>query len=286
MNTKMRWAGGVLGVLLGLILILPWALGLDPDALSETQFDGPSWRHWLGTDANGRDLLARVCVGARVSLLVGLAGAGVSLVIGVGWGLVSGYLGGRWDRWMMRGVDLLYALPSVLIVIVLAAVLQDSVRAVLEAWVGRAGGEWASILFLVLGLGGVSWLTMARIVRGQVQSLKQRPFVEAARALGAGPLRILGRHLLPNLTGIVLVYLTLTIPSIVLGESFLSFLGLGVQPPHASLGSLMADGAGQINPMRMRWTSLLGPGGVLVGMLMALGYLGDGVKAWLAPKDA
>ena len=182
---------------------------------------------------------------------------------------------------MMRCVDLLYALPPVLIVIVLSAVFQDPVRAGMERLAGSRGAEWASMFFLVLGLGGVSWLTMARIVRGQVHSLKQRPYIEAARALGAGHGRILLRHLLPNLSGIVLVYLTLTIPSIVLGESFLSFLGLGVQPPHASLGSLMADGAGQINPVRMRWTPLLGPGGVMVGMLMALGYLGDGLKEWL-----
>lgn len=187
-----RWLGGGGGVGRGMVLLmllLPGILGVRPDALSESQFAGPSWAHWLGRDANGRDLLARVCDGARVSLVVGLAGSLVSLVIGVSWGMVSGYLGGRWDGVMMRVVDILYSMPSILFVIVLVTVLQEPVEGFLESVGGRRGGEMASILFLVVGLGGVSWLTMARIVRGQVLSLRQRPFMEAARALGAGHAR-------------------------------------------------------------------------------------------------
>jgi len=266
------------------ILVLPWVLGVTPDALSENQWASPSWKHWLGTDANGRDLLARVCDGARVSWVVGLAGSLVSLVIGVSWGAVAGYLGGRWDGAMMRVVDVLYSMPSILFVIVLVTTFQGPVVGFLESVAGRRGGEAAPVLFLVVGLGGVSWLTMARIVRGQVLSLRQRPFIEAARALGASHARLILRHLLPNTMGVILVYLTLTIPAIVLGESFLSFLGLGVQPPQASLGSLLADGAGQINPLRTSWTALAGPGGVLVAFLLVLGVFGDGLRDALDPR--
>lgn len=271
-------AAGVLGGLMLAMAVLPWWLGVTADALSEAQFAGPSRAHWLGTDANGRDLLARVCEGARLSLVVGMAGSLVSLVIGVGWGAAAGYLGGRWDGAMMRVVDILYAMPSILFVIVMVTALQGPVVTFLESVAGRRGADWASILFLVVGLGGVSWLTMARIVRVQVLSLRRRPFVDAARALGAGHVRLVLRHLLPNTLGVILVYLTLTIPAIVLGESFLSFLGLGVQPPKASLGSLLADGAGQINPIRTAWTPLVAPGGVLVALLLAFGFLGDGLR--------
>lgn len=284
-----RWAGwrGAL-VLLGLLVMavwgLPWGLGVDAEALSEAQWAGPSWQHWMGTDGNGRDLLARVCRGARVSLLVGLAGAVVSVGIGVVWGVVAGYVGGRWDGAMMRVVDVLYAMPSVLVVIVMGTVMRDPVVGVLEGLLGAGGGEHASVVFLVVGLGGVSWLTMARIVRAHVRSLRERPFMDAARVLGAGHGRLIVRHLLPNTAGVILVYLTLTVPAIVLGESFLSFLGLGVQPPKASLGSLLADGAGQINPVRTAWVPLVGPGVVLVGMLMLLAVLGEGLRDALDPR--
>jgi oligopeptide transport system permease protein len=283
-----RPALGAAVVLIGAVVWItlgPWLVGQDPHRLTEDQLQAPSTAHWLGTDANGRDVRARVEAGARVSLFVGLAGAAVSLVIGVAWGAVAGYAGGRTDAWMMRCVDILYSLPSIIFVIVLVATLQDTVRGGLDRWVGPAGAQLAGLLFLVVGLGAVSWLTMARIVRGQVLSLRQRPFVEAARVLGAGPLRILGRHILPNIAGIVIVYLTLTVPAVVLGESFLSYLGLGIQPPQASLGSLLADGAGQINPVRTAWWLLAGPGGMLVLLLLALGYFGDGLRDAFDPRS-
>ena len=277
-------SGIVLVVLVLLVVVGAGWLGQDPNRLTEFQSRGPSAAHWCGTDANGRDVLARVAAGTRVSLLVGLAGAAVSLVIGVLWGAVAGYAGGRIDAALMRGVDILYSLPSIIFIIVLIAALQEPVKAALDRIAGRAGGEAAGLVFLVVGLGAVSWLTMARIVRGQVVSLRGRAFVEAARVLGAGPGRILFRHLLPNIAGVVIVYLTLTIPAVVLGESFLSYLGLGIQPPRASLGSLLADGAGQINPIRTAWWLLAAPGGVLVVLLLALSWLGDGLRDAFDPR--
>lgn len=255
-----------------------------PNQLTENQWSPPTASHWLGTDANGRDVLARVCAGVRVSAWVGFAGAVVSLVVGVAWGATAGFVGGRIDGAMMRFVDILYSMPSILIVIVLAAAWQAPTKAWLEQVLGPTGGNYASLIFLTLGLGIVSWLTMARMVRGQVVSLRHQPFVEAARALGVGPVRILGRHLIPNTYGVILVYLTFNIPSVILAESFLSYLGLGVQPPQASLGSLLADGAAQINPLRSHWWLLAGPAGLLVTLLLALGFVGDGLRDALDPR--
>ncbi len=275
-----------------LLLLLSFVAGAElwlphtPNALSESRFATPSTEHWLGTDANGRDVLARVCAGARISLTVGFAGAGVSLVIGVLWGACAGYASGRLDGFLMRTVDVLYSLPAIIFVIVLVAAFQEPVKAALEAMLGPSGGSAAGLVFLVLGLGGVSWLTMARIVRAQVRGLRSRPFVEAARAMGASHARILFRHILPNSAAVILVYLTLTIPAVVLGESFLSYLGLGIQPPQASLGSLIAEGAGQINPLSTQFWLLAGPGGMLVGLLLALGFLGDGLRDALDPAVA
>jgi peptide/nickel transport system permease protein/oligopeptide transport system permease protein len=253
----------------------------DPERLSDDQFQPPSARHWFGTDVHGRDLFSRVMYGAQVSLLVGIVGAGVSLVIGVLWGAIAGYAGGRVDSVMMRFVDILYSLPSIIFVIVLITTLEG----VLKDWLAAIGSpglrKSARLLFLFVGLGAVSWLTMARIVRGQVLSLRNRSFVEASRALGAGPLRILARHIIPNVFGVVIVYLTLTVPAIMLYESFLSYLGLGIQPPMASWGSLIAEGADQINPLRIYWWLIVFPGGVLVSTLLALNFLGDGLRdAW------
>ena len=274
----------VLAVLVLAIGSAPWWVGYEPNALSDAQFAPPSARHWLGTDANGRDLLARVCFGARISLVIGLAGAGVSLVIGVVWGAWAGYAGGRCDAVLMRGVDILYAMPSIVFVMVLVATFQEPLKAWLSRGFGPAGADLAPMVFLVVGLGGVSWLTMARIVRGQVRALVRRPFVEASQTLGAGHVQILVRHILPNTSGVILAYLTLTIPAVVLAESFLSYLGLGIQPPQASLGSLIADGAGQINPVRTYWWLLTGPGGVLTVMLLALGFAGDGLRDAFDPR--
>src|ERR1043165_2164891 len=213
--------------------------------------------------------------GARISLLVGVVGAVVALVIGVSWGAVAGYVGGRWDSAMMRVVDILYTLPSILFVIVLVATFNEHLKRSLTERFGQAAGIYAPMIFLFFGLGAVSWLTMARIVRGQVLSLRNRQFVDASRSLGASHARILVRHILPNVYGVVIVYLTLTVPAVILYESFLSFLGLGIQPPMASWGSLISEGADQINPIRIYWWLVIFPGGVMVATLLALNFLGD-----------
>jgi peptide/nickel transport system permease protein/oligopeptide transport system permease protein len=253
----------------------------DPEHVSEDQFQPPGPRHWFGTDIHGRDLFSRILYGAQISLLVGIVGAGVSLVIGVLWGAVAGYAGGRVDDAMMRIVDILYSLPAIIFVVVLITTLEGALKSGLAA-IGAYGlTKFARLLFLFIGLGAVSWLTMARIVRGQVLSLRRRAFVEASRVLGAGPAHILARHILPNTFGVVLVYLTLTVPAIILYESFLSYLGLGIQPPMASLGSLIAEGADQINPIRIAWWLIIFPGGLLVTTLLALNFVGDGLRdAW------
>ena len=218
-------------------------------------------------------------------MIVGAIGALVSLVIGVSWGAVAGYVGGRTDSFMMRTVDILYSLPSIIFVIVLMTTLD----AFLTQWVRNEviKPDWMSTLrfaALFVGLGAISWLTMARIVRGQVLTLRTRQFVDASRAMGASDFHILMRHILPNTAGVIIVYLTLTIPAIILYESFLSFLGLGIQPPSASLGSLIADGAQQINPVRIYWWLLVFPSMALVGTLLALNFVGDGLRDAFDPK--
>jgi len=265
---------------------LPQAMTFTPDAFATEPFQGPNAAHWFGTDAHGRDLLSRTLYGARISLLVGVVGAGVSLVIGVLWGAIAGYVGGRWDSLMMRFVDVLYSLPSIVFVIVMITTLEG----LFEKWLTRSfsseAGALTRMLLLFAGLGAVSWLTMARIVRGQVLSLRSRGFIDASRALGASHTRILLRHLLPNVSAVIIVYLTLMIPSIILYESFLSYLGLGIQPPQASLGSLMAEGAAQINPVRVYWWMITFPGIVLVTTLLALNFLGDGLRDAFDPRGA
>jgi oligopeptide transport system permease protein len=274
-----------LGIVILWVLAGPFWNTYGPDQLSDAQFQPPSAQHWFGTDVHGRDLLARVIHGARISLLVGVVGAGVSLMIGVSWGATAGYLGGRWEGAMMRFVDILYSMPSIIFVIVLITALEQLVRHGLAWMIPSGGGGLARLLLLFAGLGAVSWLTMARIVRGQVLSLRSRGFVEASRAMGASQAHIIWYHILPQITGIVIVYLTLTVPSVILSESFLSYLGLGVQPPQASLGSLIADGAGQINPIRIYWWLLVFPGGFLVSTLLALNFFGDGLRDALDPKS-
>jgi oligopeptide transport system permease protein len=291
-----RWSAGYLAALLAVVVL--WPLGLriaanlgpkgaalaraySPDRLSDAQFSPPGARHWFGTDEHGRDVFSRVLAGAQISMLVGVVGAAVSLIIGVCWGALAGYVGGRLDSLMMRAVDVLYSLPSIIFVIVLLTTLGGWLQR--WAWVRQSPAltKDVRVLLLVAGLGAVSWLTMARIVRGQVLSLRTRPFVEASRALGAGPFRILRRHILPNVLGVAVVYLTLTVPAIVLYESFLSFLGLGIQPPMASWGSLLAEGVARINPIRIYWWLIIFPAGVLISTLLALNFVGDGLReAW------
>lgn len=299
-NSFASACGLLLAMLLGLILIWPAiahpkvaeampgplksALH-QPDEHSDAQFQPPSAQHWFGTDVHGRDLLSRVLFGARVSLLVGAVGACVSLVIGVLWGALAGYLGGRWDSVLMRVVDVLYSLPSIIFVIVIITTLHGVLDKLQAA--GNLTPEWsrnAKFIGLFAGLGAVSWLTMARIVRGQVLTLRTRQFVDASRALGATHAQILFRHILPNVTGIIIVYLMLLVPAIILYESFLSYLGLGIQPPQASLGSLIADGAAQINPIRIYWWLLVFPGAVLVSTLLTLNFFGDGLRDAFDPR--
>jgi oligopeptide transport system permease protein len=258
-----------------------FAAAYDPDTLSDDSFAPPTAQHWCGTDVHGRDLFSRILYGAQVSLLVGAVGAIVSLIIGVLWGAVSGYLGGRWDDAMMRFVDVLYSLPSIIFVIVLITTLEGRIKTAMDYFNSPTLTHATRLLFLFIGLGAVSWLNMARIVRGQVLSLRNRAFVEASLTLGAGHRHILARHILPNVLGVVIVYLTLTVPAIVLYESFLSYLGLGIQPPMASWGSLIAEGAGQINTVRVYWWLLAYPGAILITTLLALNFLGDGLReAW------
>ena len=275
----------LLVLIAAVVLLWPFVAPYSPTALSVLQSQEPSPQHWFGTDVHGRDLMSRVFYGARISLLVGIVGAGVSLVIGVLWGAIAGYLGGRWDSILMRIVDVLYSLPSIIFVIVLITTLES----VFKDWLARVfspeAAGMARMIFLFAGLGAVSWLTMARIVRGQVLSLKSRNFIEASRALGASETRIIFRHILPNLLGVILVYVTLMVPSIILYESFLSFLGLGIQPPQASLGSLIADGAAQINPLRIYWWMIVFPAGMLGLTLLALNFFGDGLRDAFDPRD-
>jgi peptide/nickel transport system permease protein/oligopeptide transport system permease protein len=275
---------GFLLLLAGFILLWPLLSPYSESVVSDAQFQPPGSRHWCGTDIHGRDVLTRMAHGARISLLVGAVGAGVSLLIGVTWGAVAGYVGGRWDALLMRCVDILYALPSIVFVIVLIATLEGLFKSWLTRVAGTNFATSARLLFLFAGLGAVSWLTMARIVRGQVLSLRHRAFVEASRALGAGHARILWHHILPNVWGVIIVYLTLTVPSVILYESFLSYLGLGIQPPMASWGSLIAEGAAQLNPIRMYWWLIVCPATMLVTTLLALNFLGDGLRDALDPR--
>ena len=281
-------SAGYLLALLFFILLYPLFSRVNPNELSDLLNSPPSLQHLFGTDDHGRDLFARTLFGARISLLVGAVGALLSRFIGVLWGATAGYLGGRVDSVMMRFVDVLYCLPSIVFVIALITTLEGLAQGYFSSLKLLQGdsAHLIRLLFLFVGLGAISWLTMARIVRGQVLSLRQMPFVEAARVLGAGPLRILFRHIIPNVAGVAIVYLALTIPAIILNESFLSYLGIGVQPPQASLGSLIAGGAGQINPLRIYWWSILFPTALLVTVLLSLNFLADGLRDALDPRVA
>ena len=259
-------AGVFLVVMGALTLAAPWLPGLADPTLQDLKLGAipPSPAHWFGTDELGRDMLARVVYGGRISMLVGLVGTFVSLVIGVTWGAVAGYAGGRTDDFMMRVVDILYALPYIFLVILLLVLFSKSLI----------------MLFVALGL--VQWLTMARIVRGQVLSLKNQTFVEAARALGADDRAIIFRHIVPNTLGPVIVYTTLTVPAVILQEAFLSFLGLGVQPPAASWGTLVSNGSQVI--ALFPWLVIF-PGISLSLTLLCFNFLGDGLRDALDPQD-
>ncbi|MGB3610581.1 MAG: ABC transporter permease [Cellvibrio sp.] len=264
---KNRMAMAGLGILVCLVIVALLTPFIAPYSYEAQNLDlgasPPSAAHWLGTDIFGRDQLTRIMYGSRISLMVGFIATAVALIIGVLWGATAGYLGGRTDALMMRTVDVLYALPFTIFIILLTVIFGSS------------------MLLLFLAIGAVEWLTMARIVRGQVLSLKQQEFVEAAIALGLSPWKIIVRHLIPNTLGPVIVYTTLTIPSVILLESFLSFLGLGIQPPESSWGSLISDG---VESMEEYPWLLIFPALTLSITLFALNFLGDGLRDALDPR--
>jgi oligopeptide transport system permease protein len=251
------------------------ALVLFAPLLSPYSIDSTDWNrisispsatteHWFGTDDVGRDLFVRTMYGGRISLLVGLAATFVSLVIGIAWGATAGYAGGKVDQFMMRIVDVLYAMPFMFFVILLMV------------FFGR------NIFLIFIAIGAINWLDMARIVRGQTLSLKKKEFIEAARAGGVSSFNIVRRHIVPNLLGVVMVYVTLTIPQVILVESFLSFLGLGVQEPMTSWGALVNDGA---QAMETAPWSLIFPATFLAVTLFCFNFIGDGLRDALDPRD-
>jgi len=262
-------------VVSGIILIVITVLTIVAPHLSPYAYDEVSWdfidtppdpasAHYFGTDKNGRDLFVRTLYGGRVSLMIGLTATMVSLLIGVAWGAAAGFLGGRTDNVMMRIVDILYSLPFIFFVIMLTVVF------------GRY------ILLMYAAIGAVSWLDMARIVRGQTLSLKRKEFIEAAHASGVSSFNIIRRHIIPNTIGPVIVYVTLTVPSVILTESFISFLGMGVQEPNTSWGVLISEGA---DTMETSWWGLVFPCGFLATTLLSLNFLGDGLRDAFDPKD-
>lgn len=261
----------VLGGLILLVLVLTCVFGPllsaynYEDQILANRYLPPSWAHWCGTDQFGRDLLVRMMIGGRISIMVGLIATFVALVIGVTYGAVAGYLGGKTDAVMMRIVDILYALPFTIFVILLMV------------FFGR------NIFLLFFAIGAVEWLTMARIVRGQILSLRKMEYIEAARSLGYSRRRIIFRHMIPNILGPIIVYATLTIPAVMLLEAFLSFLGLGVQAPMSSWGVLIKDGA---EKMEEYWWLLVFPGGVFSLTLFSLNFLGDGLRDALDVRAA
>lgn len=268
-NNRMAMLGGavtaflLVASFLGPVLIrIAWGYGYETQDLAYGA-RAPSPRHWFGTDFLGRDLLTRVLYGGQISLIVGLLAASVAASVGTLYGALAGYLGGRLDGLMMRVVDVIYTLPYMFLVIVLVTIFDRS------------------LVLVFVALGFVGWLTTARIVRGQVLSLKEREFVLAARNVGARPGAIIFRHLIPNTLGPIVVYFTLTVPSMILQEAFLSFLGLGVQAPRPSLGAVINDGA---QHMAVFWWELVFPGGVMAMLLFALNFLGDGVRDALDPR--
>ncbi len=266
-NTGAVIALCIVVILVAMALVGPWLSPNNLEALDWSHvaaWPGMAHAHWFGTDRLGRDLFVRTLDGARVSLAVGLVASAVSLSVGVSYGAVAGYLGGRTDQLMMRIIEILSGLPLIFFVIFLTVIL----------------GRSETLLFV--SIGAVGWLTMARIVRGRTLSIRQQEFIEAAVASGASTARIIIKHVVPNVLGPVIVYATLTVPQIILFESFLSFLGLGIQEPHASLGTLIAQGAGEMEAAP--WI-LLVPGGFLALLLLSLNILGDGLRDALDVKE-
>lgn len=261
-NRRAVMAIALLALVGGATLVVPWVSAHD---YRETDWDyimsEPNGKYWFGTDSIGRDLLSRTFLGGRISFAVGFLATGVSVLIGVFYGAIAGFIGGRVDAAMMRFVDVLYGLPYMLIVIIVMAFLET--RDII-------------IVFIVLGLFG--WLTMSRIVRGQVLSLREREFVEAARALGAGTWQIIVKHMIPNILGPIIVYATLSVPAMILSESFLSFLGLGISEPETSWGVLIKEGADALGSENTHWWLTMFPGLSLAMTLFCLNSVGDGLR--------
>ena len=289
-KNKMALAGGVFILLLaGLSFIGPFFLEGDyyTNTVLEDKLQPPGGDYPLGADHLGRDQLGRIIKGGQISLLVGLVATFVSLTIGIGYGTISGYFGGKVDSVMMRLVDILYSLPFVIFVILLMVFAKDLGDSI-DAWFKARGSEFSisgqwNMLLLFVAIGAVEWLTMARIVRGQVMSLRQQEFIEACISLGLPTRRIIFRHMVPNVLGPVIVYTTLTIPAVMLLEAFLSFLGLGVQPPTPSWGLLIKDGADR---MREAWWMLVFPGALFAITLFSFNFVGDGLRDALDPKTS
>ena len=245
---------------------------------SPTTYAAPTWEHPCGTDLNGRDLFYRMVTGGQISFLVGCCGAMISLIVGTSYGMIAGYAGGRTDAYMMRFINILYSIPRLIFVLIFINAFNDRLQQTADhfGWTWVVGSS--RILILIFSLGLIEWLTLARIVRGQALSLKERPFIEVAQVLGQNHRTILWRHILPNLTGVLLIYTTLSIPSVIIDEAFLSFLGLGVQAPQSSLGSLLAEGAAAINPLYSAWWTLLFPAMLLLVILLTLNQLGNALR--------
>ena len=265
-NKLALFGGSVLLFMIVVALLTPWIAPYSYEAQNlDLGASPPSAAHWLGTDIFGRDVLTQIMYGGRISLAVGFIATAVALLIGVTWGAVAGYVGGRVDAVMMRLVDILYALPFMIFIVLLMVVF------------GR------NILLLFLAIGAVEWLTMARIMRSQVQSLRQQEFVEAAVSVGLSPAAIIRKHVVPNALGPIIVYTTLTIPSVMLLEAFLSFLGLGVQAPMSSWGILIRDGAVS---MEEYWWLLIFPSILFSLTLYSLNFIGDGLRDAIDPRTA
>jgi oligopeptide transport system permease protein len=266
-NRAAVWSTILLCIIIVCCIVGPWVL---PNAFDSADWDAmsqaPSWKnyHWFGTDESGRDLLVRTLMGGRISLMVGLLATLTSASLGIVWGATAGFIGGRTDAIMMRIVDMMYAVPYLLIAILLITVM------------GR------DFYLVVITITVFSWMTMARVVRGQTLSLRSKEFVEAARAIGVSTRTIIFRHIIPNLLGVVVIYATVTVPSVILVESVLSFLGLGIQEPMTSWGVLIHDGTSvmEISP----WI-LLFPAGLLSLTLYCFNFIGDGLRDALDPKD-
>ena len=277
-NYSTRTILGLLSLLLGAAVFGPILSPYGVGELSANRLVPPNAEHWLGTDLHGRDLLTRLMYGARISLLVGFVGASISLLLGVAYGLVAGYAGGRTDNLMMRVVDVLYALPRIVLVIVLISLFDLKLKALLDGTALAPFATHARLLLLFVGLGLVEWLTLARIVRAQVLTIKERPFVLSSRLIGQSTPVILFRQILPQVLPVVITYLTLALPAVILEESFLSFLGLGVQAPLASWGTLLADGASMLNPIDTPWWLIVFPALTLILCLLLLNLLGDQLR--------